>query len=249
MSFDVSLRTLVAIIFVISTAALALAQEESDLSREAIEQAIRDATPEAGAFAAEIAARAEAWSAETRALTDRVFEAQTAAPPKGLDAILGEGASALPVAEARTAEPGPAGVLVFASFGMPEPALKQLILDARQAEVPVILRGFVGEGLGDTARRMHALLGGDDADADLLAGVLIDPRAYRVFQVTRVPTFLSTAHPLPDCDGLNCTAPAPAHDRIAGNLTLSGALRALAAEGEAAPLQARAALERLEAGP
>jgi len=97
--------------------------------------------------------------------------------------------------------------------------------------------------------RMHALLGGETAEADLLVGVLIDPRAYRVFEVTRAPTFIATAHPLPDCDGLNCAAPAPSHDRIAGNLTLSGALRALAAEGEAAPLQARAALERLEAGP
>jgi len=248
-SSDCSFRRLAATLTVLSLSGHTLAQEETHLTSEAIEQAIKDATPEAGAFAAEIAARAEAWSTEARALTDRVFEAQSAAPPTGLDTILGEGVSALAVAEARTAQPGAAGVLVFASFGMPEPALKQLIAEAREAQVPVILRGFVGEGLGDTARRMHALLGGDDADADRLAGVLIDPRAYRVFQVTRVPTFIATAHPLPGCDGLSCSAPAPAHDRIAGNLTLSGALRALAAEGEAAPLQARAALERLEAGP
>ena len=249
MSFDACLRTLIVLGFVSATAAMALAQQETHLPREAIQQAIRDAAPEAGAFAAEVAARAEAWSAEARALTGSVFEAQTAQPPTGLSDILGEGLSALPVAEARTAEPGAAGVLVFASFGMPQPALKQLILDARAAEIPVILRGFVGEGLGDTARRMHALLGGEEADADLLAGVLIDPRAYRVFDVTRVPTFVATAHPLPGCDGLSCTAPAPGHDRITGNLTLRGALRALAGEGEAAPLQARAALERMEAKP
>ncbi|MEL7539686.1 MAG: TrbC family F-type conjugative pilus assembly protein, partial [Pseudomonadota bacterium] len=84
---------------------------------------------------------------------------------------------------------------------------------------------------------------------EALGGVLIDPRAYRVLNVTEVPTFVSIAGPLPVCDGLDCSAPAPVHDRIGGNMTLRAALTALSNEGDAAPLQASAALARLEARP
>ena len=234
----------------LTTCALpSLAQEETDLSRQAIEEAIREAEPEASAFAAQVAARAEAFAAEAEALTESVFEAQTAAPPQGLDTILGDGVSAVPVAEARTSEPGTAGVMVFASLSMPEPALKRLVRAAHQAEVPVMLRGFIGESLGDTARALHERLGDEAEGGELLAGVLIDPRAFRIFDVQEVPVFLATAHALPDCDGLNCSAPPPANDRIAGNMSLKAALEALAQEGDAAPLQSAAALARLEARP
>ena len=224
-----------------------LAQEESEFSREAIEDAIREAQPSASAFAADVAARAEAFAAEAEALAVSVFEAQTAAPPQGLESILGDGISALPVAEARNSEAGPAGVIVFASLSMPEPALKHLVQQAHKAEVPVMLRGFIGESLGDTARALHEKLGDETESGELLAGVLIDPRAFRIFDVREVPVFLATAHALPDCDGLNCSAPAPAHDRIAGNMSLKAALQALAEQGDAAPLQSAAALARLEA--
>ena len=74
-------------------------------------------------------------------------------------------------------------------------------------------------------------------------------RAFRIFRVTEVPAFIVTSAPLPDCDGLDCDAPPPPHDRIAGNMSLGAALSALASEGTEAVPQARAALKRWEAQP
>jgi conjugal transfer pilus assembly protein TrbC len=166
-----------------------------------------------------------------------------------LASMLGDAAR---IADARMAEPGPTGVIVLASFSMPEASLRELVSDARRAGVPVMLRGFAEGSLSETAKRMRELLEGPvetrlQETGSLLGGVVVDPRAFRIFAVEDVPVFIASAGPLPDCDGLSCTAPPPPHDRIAGNMSLGAALRALASEGTAAPQQAKAVLLRLEA--
>ena len=219
------------------------------VDQKAIEKAVRDAEAEAAAFAAEVAGRADAFAEEARALTNSVQGrwGETAAPtvasdPLDLDAMVADAAT---ISAAREKASGPVGVLVFVSFSMPEESLRQLVLDAHRAEVPVLLQGFVGGSLTETATRMRVLLGAE-AGQDLLGGVVIDPRAFRIFRVTEVPVFIATSAPLPDCDGLDCAAPPPPHDRIAGNMSLGAALSALASEGSEAVPEARAALMRSE---
>ena len=225
--------------------------QEAPIDQSAIEQAVRDAEADAAEFAASMAARAEAYADEALALTDSVnarlrdMEWQPDGSPIDLGAML---QSAPQISEARDTVPPPVGVLIFASFAMPEDALRALVLDAKAAEIPVVLRGFVGGSLAEAARQMRSILG-DDPDNHALGGVLIDPRAFRVFEISDAPVFVATNAPLPDCDGLDCSAPAPAHDRIAGNMSLAAALTALATEDDNAKDKARAALNRLEGAP
>lgn len=232
----------------------ASAQEAEPIDSEAIEQAVRDPQLETSTFAAEVAARAELYAEDARALADGLgTRIQSVDIGEAVDGDIDFSnllAGAASIAEVKDTPPPAVGVTVFASFSVPEPSLRALVVDAKAAGVPVVLQGFVDGSLEQTARRMADLLGhseGPEAQAEALGGVIIDPRAFRVFDVTHVPTFISTAHPLPDCDGLNCSAPAPPHDRIAGNMSLAAALSALGSEGTSAPARARVARARLEA--
>lgn len=238
---------------VLFVSAIAGAQETAPIDQQAIEQAVRDAEAEASAFAAEVAARAEAYTEDARALADglgdRIRSVDIGERSDGDIDFSNLLAGAASIADVKDTPPPSIGVMLFVSFSMPEPSLKELVVDARAAGVPVVLQGFVDGSLEQTARRMADLIGhtgGPDAQAEVLGGVVIDPRAFRVFDVHHVPTFISTAHPLPDCDGLDCSAPPPPHDRIAGNMSLAAALEALAREGTFAPSQANAARARLE---
>ena len=68
------------------------------------------------------------------------------------------------------------------------------------------------------------------------AGVAVDPRLFRLFGVERVPAVVVVPgggpgrSPVPPCaePGLRGATPAPAHDRIAGNIGLAAALEAVA---------------------
>ena len=248
---------------VISLAALASlvqvsAQEADEIDRERIEAAVRAAEGEAAEFAAEVAGRADAFADEAWALRESVLDRMALSSTEPGEGVIDFHAmlqGAPRISEAATGPPPATGVLIFASFSMPEESLKALVHDAHTAGVPVLLRGFVGGSLGDTARAMHALLA-DDGETGapvsvpaFLGGVVVDPRAFRIFDITHVPAFIAMGDPLPDCDGLDCSAPPPPHDRIAGNMSLAAALEALAEEGRSAPDQARAARERLESRP
>jgi len=144
--------------------------------------------------------------------------------------------------------------MVLVSLSMPEGSLRAIVTDAHRAGAPVIIRGFVAGSLRETATAMHRLLNesgaipsGPEAQS-LLGGIKVDPRAFRVFGVKTVPVFIASDAPLPDCDGLDCSAPPPPHARLAGNISLGAALEALAEEGVYGRSASRAALMRLEAG-
>lgn len=242
-------------ILVFFVSAIAGAQEAAPIDQQSIEQAVRDTEAQTSAFAAEVAARAEAYTEDARALAEglgeRIQSVDIGEPSDGDIDFSNLLAGAASIADVKDTPPPSIGVMVFVSFSIPDLPLKELVVDAREAGVPVVLQGFVDGSLEQTARRMADLIGhtdGPGAQAEALGGVIIDPRAFRVFEVHHVPTFISTAHPLPDCDGLDCSAPPPPHDRIAGNMSLAAALEALAREGTSAPSQAIAARARLEGG-
>lgn len=84
-------------------------------------------------------------------------------------------------------------------------------------------------------------------DDRALSGVAVDPQVFWAYEVDRVPTFIVAREPVTPCqDGVDCTSAATAHDKIAGNVTASAALRLLSQRGRQAPNIVRTALARLE---
>lgn len=215
-----------------------------ELDGAAIDQAVEDALPEVTSFAAEVAERAEAYAAEARTLKDDVFGRGTLAPELG---IRGLPPFDLPELSDGAEQAEKAQVYVFASLAMPDASLKALIRDAARAGVPVLLRGFRGGSLAETAKSLRVLLG-EEGGSEPLGGVLIDPRAFSVFGIDKVPVFVAAAEAPPLCRGLDCSVGAPAHDRVAGNMSLRAALQILAAEGASATQASGSALARLEEG-
>jgi conjugal transfer pilus assembly protein TrbC len=59
----------------------------------------------------------------------------------------------------------------------------------------------------------------------------IDPRLFRAFNVTAVPTYVVASTDFDLCDGFDCQTQVPPHDRISGNVTADFALETIARGG------------------
>ena len=138
-------------------------------------------------------------------------------------------------------------LMVFLTLSMPDGALAGWLDQTARAGGVAVIRGFHGDRLSTTLKRLTALQ--ELAPATKThGGVSIDPTAFARFGVEVAPTVIVSAAPLPPCATKGCAGdPAPAHDRIAGNITLDYALRLLAADGDQASGVARHHLTRLEA--
>ena len=131
-------------------------------------------------------------------------------------------------------------ILLFTSLSVPAASWRQWAGDAARIGAPLVMRGVGGEGLRATVKRIGNRLGGHDA------GVAIDPRLFRLFGIERVPAVVVVPGGVPPCASRGCADdPAPAHDRVTGNIGLAAALEAVAAEGSAARDVARRHLQRL----
>jgi conjugal transfer pilus assembly protein TrbC len=111
-------------------------------------------------------------------------------------------------------------LIAFASLSMPQATLRQMISDVTKAGGVVVFRGFPA----NSAKRFTAALAQVLPEGKVRAQVGIDPRLFRAFEVTTVPTYVVTATGFDLCDGFDCRTPLPPHDRIAGNVTLDYAL-------------------------
>ncbi len=124
----------------------------------------------------------------------------------------------------------PGGVFVFASFSMPEPSLKAVLTDAADLGIPVVFNGFVENSVLATEQRVRSIYQG----SDISHGFIIDPTLFTRFEVTAVPTLVSTMVNLDVCETQGCDADeVPEHDRIAGNVPLRHLLEIIA-KGETA---------------
>ena len=127
------------------------------------------------------------------------------------------------------------------SLSVPAASWRQWAHHAARAGAPLVLRGVGDGGLPATAKRIANRLG------DAETGVAIDPRLFLLFGVDRVPAVIVVPGGVPSCRSRGCADdPAPPHDRIAGNIGLLAALRAVADEGAVAREVARRHLERME---
>ena len=134
-------------------------------------------------------------------------------------------------------------ILLFTSLSVPATSWRQRARDAAWIGAPLVMRGVAEGGLRATVKRIGERLGGHDA------GVAIDPRLFRLFRIDRVPAVVVVPGGVPPCASRGCSDdPAPAHDRVTGNIGLAAALEAIAAEGGPGRRTAGAALARMRGG-
>nr|MBA4771016.1 type-F conjugative transfer system pilin assembly protein TrbC [Sphingobium sp.] len=132
--------------------------------------------------------------------------------------------------------------IAFASLSMPPAALKQMIRDVNAAGGVVALRGFP-QG---SAKAFTEALGKLALDQDTMGQVGIDPRLFRAFNVTAIPTYVVASSDFDLCDGFDCQTTVPPHDRISGNVKPAFALETIArGQGPAARIASQY-LGRLE---
>ena len=124
-------------------------------------------------------------------------------------------------------------VIVFMSLSAPAESWRQWSREAARIGAPLVLRGFGADGLQATVKRIGPYL-------DRGSGAAIDPRLFRLFDVTVIPAVAVVPGGVPACESRGCSAdPAPPHDRIAGNVGLEAALEAIASEGGPGRVTAR----------
>lgn len=130
--------------------------------------------------------------------------------------------------------------IVFASLSMPKDALARLIADTSAAGGIVAFRGFPGNEAKAFVAGMKGVLTAPEQQAH----IAIDPRLFRAFAVQAAPTFVVVSSDFELCKGLDCQTALPAHDRMAGNVTVEYVLESFAdGRGPGAPI-ARTALAR-----
>ncbi len=116
-------------------------------------------------------------------------------------------------------------VIVFMSLSAPQESWRQWSREAARIGAPLVLRGFGPDGLQATVKRIGPYL-------DREGGAAIDPRLFRLFDITVIPAVAVVPGGVPPCQSRGCLSDAaPPHDRIAGNIGLGAALEAVAAEG------------------
>ena len=148
------------------------------------------------------------------------------------------------VASSLTGDPGSSQVLIFMSLSVPKPSWRQWAAEAARAGVPLVVRGPSPEGLRATIEEIGDRLGGEEA------GVAIDPRLFRLFDIDRVPAVVALPLGVPPCRSRGCADDEPPpFDRITGNIGLVAALAAIAAEGDAGVGTARNHLKKLGVRP
>lgn len=106
-------------------------------------------------------------------------------------------------------------VLVFASFSMPEAALKQLAIDLKKINGALVIRGLINNSFKETSLYLQKL--GE--------GVLLDPTLFDKFNITSVPTFIIV-------EGDLKSEQTPKHDRLRGNVSLRFVLERAIKEGK-----------------
>ena len=135
--------------------------------------------------------------------------------------------------------------MVFVSTSMPEQALKRIIADTSAAGGVVVFRGFPG----NSGKAFIAALSKVVEKDQQFASIGIDPRLFRAFDVTAVPTMVVSSSDFTPCDGLTCKTTQPPFDRIEGNVTVRYALETFAGENGPGALVARTALANLGRNP
>ncbi|MBA4044003.1 MAG: type-F conjugative transfer system pilin assembly protein TrbC [Erythrobacter sp.] len=223
---------------------------EPELDLAAIRAKAQSGAGEAEALSAAVRTRAKAVleQADTTALQARAHgeEYAQAVPtpaPQPSDPIFDFDQM---VAAAGTAAKGDLGeaprFIAFASLSMPPQALRDMITRVNTAGGVVALRGFPA----GSAKVLTEALRKVALDQEQMGSVGIDPRLFRAFNVTAVPTYVVASTDFDLCDGFDCQTQVPPHDRLSGNVTADFALETIARGGGPAARMASQYLAKLK---
>lgn len=113
------------------------------------------------------------------------------------------------------------GVMVFVSLSMPDQALRQLLRQSQEYQVPLVIRGVLPEGFVPTTTRITSLLEKPD-NTHIESGLAISPEWFRQFNITHVPAFVSMNE---SCTQAQCSE--SDYDIVYGNVSLPSALEIL----------------------
>ena len=193
----------------------ALAQETSeDTARDMVERALRNTKKFPPA-------NLGSWS---RAVLERALGRARKNAPETPAPLPAEGRAGSLAENLSTPPHGPE-VIVFMSLSVPAAAWQGWSMEAARIGAPLVLRGVTKGGLRATVKRVGAHL----AEG---AGAAIDPRLFRLFEVTTVPAVVVVPGGVPACKSRGCASdPSPPHDRIKGNIGLDAALSIITTEG------------------
>ena len=127
-------------------------------------------------------------------------------------------------------------LMIFISSSMPKNSLKEYSVQAKKTGAVLVLRGLINNSFKQTVSFIHSLNKEGTA-------AIIDPLAYRNFNVTQVPQIvvITDNH---GCKWGRC-AQTPLHDKIQGNISLEYALEQIADKGEFTKEEASRFLQRL----
>ena len=226
------LATAASLIFVLVLAAwsgLGRAQDTAeDIARDMVDQVLRKAKPDGRRDM-------EKWS---RSVIERALERAGRKASGGSAPLPAEShAGRLPASLSGRA--GGPEVIVFMSLSAPAESWRQWSREAARIGAPLVLRGFGPDGLQAAVKRIGAYL-------DRKGGAAIDPRLFRLFDITVIPAVAVVPGGVPPCRSRRCLSDAaPPHDRVAGNIGLRAALEAIAAEGGPGQAAARRQLAAL----
>lgn len=84
----------------------------------------------------------------------------------------------------------PKGMMVFVSLTMPNIALKQLLVQSKRLQIPLVIRGVLPQGFKGTLVRINKLL--SQANGKKLdSGFAINPEWFTTFNIQSVPAFVT----------------------------------------------------------
>lgn len=133
------------------------------------------------------------------------------------------------------------GVMVFVSLGMPPEVLRQILMEAHQLNIPVVVRGVLHNNFKESAQVLFGILHPAN-EPPIEGGVEIDPKWFKEFNITEVPAVVAIGS-APPCFGPSCKI--PPYDIVYGNIPIPKALTMIVEEGDAAPDVARRCLTHL----
>jgi conjugal transfer pilus assembly protein TrbC len=224
-----------------------LAQTVDGLDLGAIRARSAEQAADARALSVEVARRAEDFREDAqeveKASLARVKALDPASLPRGPAGAVNFDEIVSAASQNLSDKRGQAPLfMVFVSLSMPDQALKPIIRDVSQAGGIVVFRGFPG----NSAKQFVARLSKVVDEQSQFASIGIDPRLFRAFDVTAVPTYVVASTDFDLCDGLACKTTTPPHDAMSGNVSVNYALSTLADDAGPGALVARTALRNLE---
>ena len=185
-----------------------------DTARDVVDQVLRKTERDASRDL-------DSWS---RSVIERALE-RAGRKASGLSAPLPAESHAGRLSASLSRRGGGPEVIVFMSLSAPAESWRQWSREAARIGAPLVLRGFGPEGLQAAVKRIGPYL-------DREGGAAIDPRLFRLFDITAIPAVAVVPGGVPPCRSRGCLSDAaPPHDRVAGNIGLGAALEAVAAEG------------------